>query len=175
MHKCGATESVHDCSSVKHLTAVHLCLSACIPEPWATYSKQLTGREFSPVSGLQGVVSIPPVGGGGGGSLGNSLPGMGGNRRPSGGWAWGREGAFAVSSSRDLWHRMYVHAFAGPGEVCGHASMWSAYEGVGSSFWSRSREGERCLLSGLAKWPLQHTNHGALCRYWVRARGSPAL
>ena len=24
----------------------HLCMSACIPGPWATYSKQLTGHEF---------------------------------------------------------------------------------------------------------------------------------
>ena len=28
----------------------HLCMSACISEPWATYSKQLTGHEFCIVS-----------------------------------------------------------------------------------------------------------------------------
>ena len=60
----------------------HLCMSACITDPWVTYSKQLIGHELCMVcagKGLAGsgdgppptggdchLVTVPPLGGGGG-------------------------------------------------------------------------------------------------------------
>ena len=63
-----------------------LCMSACIPEPWATYSKQLIGHKFCIVcSGnlFLGDSVYPP--GGGGGSLGNGFPRGGGEPSSLGG------------------------------------------------------------------------------------------
>ena len=44
-------------------------MSACIPDPWATYSKRLTGHEFYIVCAGKWLVRSghPPRGGGGGG------------------------------------------------------------------------------------------------------------
>ena len=55
----------------------HLCMSACIPDPWATYSKQLTGHELHMVrigQWLFGSGAHPPQGVGGVPSLGDSPP-----------------------------------------------------------------------------------------------------
>ena len=66
-----------------------LCMSVCISEPWATYSKQQIGHKFCVVCGgnlFIGDGVYPPGGGGGGGRhLATVPPGVGGNRRPSGG------------------------------------------------------------------------------------------
>ena len=69
----------------------HLCMSACITEPWATYSKQLTGHEFCIVCTRKWLVGsgvhLPP----GGGTINfrqPPLPGMGGNPSSLGGGGW---------------------------------------------------------------------------------------
>ena len=57
-------------------------MSVCISEPWATYSKQLTGHKFCIVCGgnlFVGDGVYPPRGGGGGGRhLATVPPGLGG-------------------------------------------------------------------------------------------------
>ena len=69
-----------------------LCMSVCISEPWATYSKQLIGHKFCVLCGGNLFVGdgVYPPRGGGGASLGNGSPRGGGE--PSslgGGWTWG--------------------------------------------------------------------------------------
>ena len=70
-----------------------LCMSVCISEPWATYSKQLIGHKFCLVCGgnlfLGNGVYPPPPPRGGGGHLATVPPGVGGNRHPWGGMDMG--------------------------------------------------------------------------------------
>ena len=65
-----------------------LCMSVCISEPWATYSKQLIGHKFCVVCSGNLFVGdgVYPPPGGGGASLGNGSPrGWGGTVIPWGG------------------------------------------------------------------------------------------
>ena len=69
-------------------------LSACIPEPWATYSKQLIGHKFCVVCGgnlFVGDGVYPPPGGGGNCHLAMVPLGWGGTVVP-GGWGDGHRG-----------------------------------------------------------------------------------
>ena len=65
-----------------------LCMSVCISEPWATYSKQQIGHKFCVVCGSNLFIGdgvYPPPGRGGGASLGNGSPRGGGEPSSLGG------------------------------------------------------------------------------------------
>ena len=82
----------------------HLCMSACIPDPRATYSKQLTGHEFYILCAGKWSVGSgvhPPLRGGNRHLA--TPPGVGGNRRVGG--ADGHGGGGMISCLA-IW-RMY--------------------------------------------------------------------
>ena len=86
---------------------LHLCISARIPDPWATYSKQLTGHEFYIV--CAGRNSVRPPGGGGGGVTWRPPPWDAGNCCPGGGggWTWGGGGYVCCPPPRRMLHCLH--------------------------------------------------------------------
>ena len=68
----------------------HLCMSVCIPEPWATYSKRLTGHEFCIVCAGKWLVcsGVRPPRGDGTVTWQQSPPRVGGGGPLYDRWGW---------------------------------------------------------------------------------------
>ena len=98
MKRCSTLWIFLICMSAWHHQ--HLCMSACITDPWVTYSKQLTGHELCMVCAgkwLVGSGDTPPPRGGL--SLGDGPPPGGGGGRLWGGGGAGQEGGRVASSA----------------------------------------------------------------------------